>query len=117
MTITRRQATSTSLPCTPTPSGTRRPTCLIATSTVESTPSGRSSRPGRARSRRFGAEIADIADKGDCVIVSMILRGRVRGTGEQVEMPETHVWKFRDGKATEVREYRTLDAALEALGD
>jgi ketosteroid isomerase-like protein len=31
-------------------------------------------------------------------------------------MPENHIWKVRDGLVVEVREYPTLDEALEATG-
>jgi ketosteroid isomerase-like protein len=31
-------------------------------------------------------------------------------------MEEVHVWSFRDGMASEVREYLTKDEALEAIG-
>lgn len=65
----------------------------------------------------FWAEIDQIIDRGDLVVASLILHGRIRGSGEEVELPETHVWRFRDGKAVEVREYRTVEAALEAVGD
>ena len=63
----------------------------------------------------FRAEIQEVLDEGDYVLASLILRGRVRDSGEEVAMPEFHVWKLRDGKALEVREYRTKEAALEAL--
>jgi ketosteroid isomerase-like protein len=63
----------------------------------------------------FGAEIQEVLDEGDYVVVGMILRGRLRDSGEEVAMPEIHVWKLHDGKAIEVREYRTKEAALEAI--
>jgi hypothetical protein len=31
-------------------------------------------------------------------------------------LPETHAWRLRDGKAYEIREYRTKAEALEAAG-
>ena len=31
-------------------------------------------------------------------------------------MRETHVWKLREAKVIEVREYRTREQALEAVG-
>lgn len=49
------------------------------------------------------------------VVVPMVLRGRIRGSGEEVAMPETHVVKIRDGMIVEVREYPTLAEALEAV--
>ena len=64
----------------------------------------------------FRADIQEVLDAGDYVVASLILRGRVRDSGEEVAMPEFHVWKLRDGRAVEVREYRTKEAALEAIG-
>lgn len=63
----------------------------------------------------FRGDIQEVLDEGDYVVVSLRLRGRLRDSGEEVAMPEIHVWKLRDGKAVEVREYRTKEAALEAI--
>jgi uncharacterized protein len=63
----------------------------------------------------FGADIQEVMDEGDYVIVSMTLRGRLRDSGEEVAMPEIHVWKLHEGRAIEVREYRTKQAALKAI--
>src|SRR5436305_15329559 len=51
----------------------------------------------------FHLEIEEIFDKGEYVVVSAILRGRVRGTGAEITMPESYVTKMRDGKGVEVR--------------
>jgi ketosteroid isomerase-like protein len=65
----------------------------------------------------FQADIEEIIDGGDeAVIVVARLHGRLKGSSEEVVLPETHVWKLRDGKAFEVREYRTRAEALEAAG-
>ena len=65
----------------------------------------------------FQAEIDEIIDGGDeMVIVVARLHGRLKGSSEEVVLPETHVWKLRDGKAFEIREYRTKTEALEAAG-
>jgi ketosteroid isomerase-like protein len=61
-------------------------------------------------------EIEDIIDRGDYVVVPMVLRGRVRGSDEEVAMSETHVAKIHDAVVVEVREYRTLQEALKAVG-
>jgi uncharacterized protein len=63
----------------------------------------------------FRGEILEVLDEGDYVVASLIVRGRLRDSGDEVAMPEVHVWKMRDGKAVEVREYRTKEAALEAI--
>lgn len=65
----------------------------------------------------FRGDIAEIIDGGDeLVIVVVELHGRVKGGSQEVVMQETHVWKFRDGRAFEIREYRTKQEALEATG-
>jgi hypothetical protein len=58
----------------------------------------------------------ELIDADDFVVAVVRLRGRVRGSGQTVEMEETHVWRHLDGKATEVREYQTKAEALEAVG-
>ena len=63
----------------------------------------------------FGAKVEEVIDKGEYVVVSMILHGRLKDSGQEVTMPETHVWKLRDGKVIEVREYGTTEVALEAV--
>jgi ketosteroid isomerase-like protein len=65
----------------------------------------------------FRADIQEIFDAGDYVVVWCILHGEVRETGgANVELPEAHIWKFREGKVVEVQEYRTKAEALEAAG-
>ena len=64
---------------------------------------------------RFDPE--EFIDAGDDVVVAVLrLSGRIRGSGEEVTMPETHVWTMRDGKGVECREYPTKAEALKALG-
>lgn len=69
---------------------------------------------GSFESLRF--DIRDVIDRGDYVVLDMVLSGRIREADEEVAMPETHVCKIRDGLLVEVREYPALDDALEALG-
>jgi ketosteroid isomerase-like protein len=64
---------------------------------------------------RFDPE--EFIDAGDDVVIAVLqLSGRIRGSGEEVKMPETHVWRMRDGKGVECREYPTKAEALKALG-
>ena len=63
----------------------------------------------------FRADVHEVIDRGEYVVVSLDLRGRAIESGDDLSLPETHVWKIRDGLVIEVREYRTLDAALEAV--
>jgi ketosteroid isomerase-like protein len=65
----------------------------------------------------FRAEIEETIDGGDEVVVVVIeLHGRIKGSDQEVLLPETHVWRLRDGKVFEIREYRTKAQALEAAG-
>jgi ketosteroid isomerase-like protein len=57
--------------------------------------------------------------RGEYVVVPLVLRGRIPGSREsdqEVTLPRTHVYKVREGKVVEVREYPTLEQALEAAG-
>ncbi len=64
---------------------------------------------------RFDPE--EFIDAGDDVVIAVLrLSGRIRGSGEEVKMPETHVWTMRDGKGVECREYPTKAEALKAVG-
>ena len=65
----------------------------------------------------FRVEVEEMIDGGgELVVVMTRLRGRFRGSSEEVNLIEAHVWKLLDGKAVEVREYRSRDEALEAAG-
>jgi ketosteroid isomerase-like protein len=64
----------------------------------------------------FRADVTELIDRGDYVVAPLVLRGRIRDSSDEVALPETHVWKLTAGKVVEVREYRTLDQALEAVG-
>ena len=79
---------------------------------------------GVARLRAEWAEAFDdlrlaldeLIDAGDHVVAVARVRGCLRGSDHQVEVQETQVWKLRDGRAVEVRAYRTRSQALEAVG-
>jgi ketosteroid isomerase-like protein len=65
----------------------------------------------------FRVEVEEVIDGGDeAVIVVTRLRGRFGGGNEEVDLVEMHVWRLLDGKAIEIREYRTKAEALEAIG-
>jgi ketosteroid isomerase-like protein len=61
-------------------------------------------------------DVGDIIGRGEYVVVPLVLRGRIRGSGAEVTMSETHVFKVRDAMIVEVREYQTPDEALAAVG-
>lgn len=64
---------------------------------------------------RFEPE--EFIDAGDDVVIAVLrLRGRIRGSGEEVDMAETHVWTMLDGRGVECREYGTKAEALTAAG-
>lgn len=64
----------------------------------------------------FRLEPEELIDADDRVVAVLRLHGRVRGSGQEVEMEETQIWRYVDGRAIEVREYPTKAEALEALG-
>jgi ketosteroid isomerase-like protein len=71
-------------------------------------------------------ELADLAElhiepkefieAGDYVVVPVRLSGRGQASGVSFEEHEVHVFRLRDGKITELREYREKGEALEAVG-
>ena len=61
-------------------------------------------------------EVKEYIDAGDHVITPVRVTGRGRTSGASFEEDEVHVLKLREGKVTEVREYRDLREALKAVG-
>jgi ketosteroid isomerase-like protein len=61
-------------------------------------------------------DLDELIDAGDQVIAVTRLCGCLRGTGHELDVQETQVWKMRDGRATEVRAYLTRSEALKAAG-
>jgi ketosteroid isomerase-like protein len=61
-------------------------------------------------------EVEELIDAGDRVVAVLRLHGRVRGSTQEVLMPETHVLTMREGKVAEIHEYPTKAEALEAVG-
>ncbi len=64
----------------------------------------------------FRAEPLEIFESGGKVVAVVRVSGRVSGSDHRAEMDEVHVWSFRDGMVSDVREYLTKDEALLALG-
>jgi ketosteroid isomerase-like protein len=58
-------------------------------------------------------ELSDVSDK---IVAVVRLHGRLRGSGEPVDMQEVHVWGYRDGKFESMHEYNTKEEALRSLG-
>jgi ketosteroid isomerase-like protein len=61
-------------------------------------------------------DVEELIDAGDRVVVVLRLRGRVRGSAQEVDMPETHVLTMSAGKVTEIHEYATRSEALKVVG-
>jgi uncharacterized protein len=64
----------------------------------------------------YRIEPKELIDAGDRVVIPVVLRGRVRSSDTLVEQYEVWVMTFRGGKVVEVREYRTMTEAQEAVG-
>ena len=57
-------------------------------------------------------EISEVAGRA---IVALHFRGRIKGSGQEVQMDEVWVYRLRDGKVIEIREYRTKEEAVASL--
>jgi ketosteroid isomerase-like protein len=58
----------------------------------------------------------EFIESGDTVVV--LSHGNVKGreTGKEAKLPWVHVWRFRDGKVTEVQALTDTALAADALG-
>jgi ketosteroid isomerase-like protein len=61
-------------------------------------------------------EVEDYLDAGERVVVIINQRGRSKATGVPVDMRFAQVWTLRDGLATRMQMYGSVDEALEAVG-
>jgi len=62
------------------------------------------------------ADIDEMLDVGDRVVVLATLHGRGRGSGAEVERRQGYVWTLRDGKAIRFEWFNSPDAAMKAAG-
>src|SRR3954447_5360517 len=62
------------------------------------------------------AEVRDVRDLESAVLVELVFYGTPPGATNRVALEETHVFRLSDGKIIEIREYRTMAQALEAVG-
>jgi ketosteroid isomerase-like protein len=62
------------------------------------------------------AEPQEFIDADEFVIVPVRALVRGKGSGVPVEIFETYLFRVLDGKVVQVREFRTKDEALEAVG-
>jgi len=61
-------------------------------------------------------DLGELIDAGDHVVAVTRLCGCLRGSGHELDVEETQVWRMRGGRATEVRAYLTRSEALNAVG-
>jgi ketosteroid isomerase-like protein len=61
-------------------------------------------------------EPQDYIDAGERVVVILNQRGRSKATGIPVEMRFAQVWTLRDGVASRMQLYASVEEALEAVG-
>ena len=64
----------------------------------------------------FHAEILEVRDLGEFMIVALRVRGRGAESDTPLDAAIWHVNQFRDGKVTRWRVYTTESEALEAAG-
>ena len=64
----------------------------------------------------FQAEILEVRDLGEFILVALHLRGRGSGSDTPVDATVWHVNQFRDGKVIRWRVYTSESEALEAVG-
>ena len=57
-----------------------------------------------------------IADAGDTVLSEGRYRGTVKATGQAVNVPFAHVWRFRDGKVVGFQQYTDTKQWADAFG-
>ena len=63
----------------------------------------------------FQYEVEEISDAGHRVVARIVLRGRGRGSGLEMEQTVFQVWTVRDYRAFECWVYSTEDEAWEAV--
>jgi ketosteroid isomerase-like protein len=61
-------------------------------------------------------EVDELVGAGDDVIAVARFCGCLRGSGHELDVDETQVWRMRDGRATEVRAYRTTTCGACLVG-
>src|SRR5687767_14196957 len=60
------------------------------------------------------SEVVETRDLGDQVVVAFVVSGTARQSGITLEQPLAQLVTIRDGKAVEVRDFRSVEEALEA---
>jgi ketosteroid isomerase-like protein len=60
-------------------------------------------------------EADDYQERGNHVVMPLVVHGTLKGSTAEVLLAETWVFELRDALIVEVREYLSLDAALKAI--
>jgi ketosteroid isomerase-like protein len=63
----------------------------------------------------YRCEVLELVESSDHVAASLVLHGRIPESTGELTLPLTQVWRIRDGRIVEVREYRTLAEAVAEL--
>ena len=58
----------------------------------------------------------EFIESGETVIVLSHSESKGKDTGKEVKLPWVHVWRFRDGKVTEVQALTDTALAADAVG-
>lgn len=58
----------------------------------------------------------EFIESGDTVVVLSHSEAKAKESGKEVKLPWVHVWRFSDGKATEVQALTDTALAADALG-
>jgi ketosteroid isomerase-like protein len=66
--------------------------------------------------RESRVDVEELIDGGEYVVAVLRVRGYLRGSDGEVDMPETWVTKLVDGRIVEGWEYATKAEALKAVG-
>ena len=64
----------------------------------------------------YSAEVTEMVDAGDDVVVVLHETARMRGTGVPIDRDLFHVWTLSDGLATFLRVFKTKAEAMAAAG-
>jgi len=62
------------------------------------------------------AQLDELFDVGDRIVVVATLHGRGRGSGADIERRQGYIWTFRGGKAIRFEWFTDPDGALRAAG-
>jgi ketosteroid isomerase-like protein len=65
----------------------------------------------------FSVTPDEFIEDGDTVVVLSHAEAKGKDTGKEVKLPFVHVWRFSDGKATEVQALTDTALAADALGN